>query len=132
YCRDLTKRGHVLYITCGPHGVGGTGKNGPAEEIGRGRKITVPHKLWKVVLVLAREDAEPRKNTRGISIIMPNNQSVGYDWTKYRTTAREIEKLTNCRFFRNVPEEVAEALRDHLDTVEVRVPKPRRTKKAAK
>src|SRR5262245_31013219 len=129
YCRDLTKRGHVLYITCGPYGMGGTGKTGPAEEIGRGRKITVPHKLWKVVLVLPREDAEPRKNTRVISIIMPNNQSVGYDWTKYRTTAREVETLTKFRFFRNVPDEVSEALRDHLATVAARVPVSRRPKK---
>jgi endonuclease G len=67
YCRRLTRDGHVLYIACGPNGVGGVGKNGAAEEIGKGRKITVPHKLWKVVLVLPREDAEPRKNSRVIS-----------------------------------------------------------------
>jgi DNA/RNA endonuclease G (NUC1) len=63
---------------------------------------------------------------------MPNNQSVGFDWTKYRTTAREVERLTKLRFFRNVPEEVAEALRDHEDRVEVRVPKARRPKKGTR
>jgi endonuclease G len=52
YCRRLAKDGHVLYIACGPHGVGGTGKDGYKDEIGRGRKITVPHVLWKVILVL--------------------------------------------------------------------------------
>jgi endonuclease G len=129
YCRRQTREGHVLHIACGPHGVGGVGKNGPAEEIGKGRKITVPHQLWKVVLVLPREDAEPRKNTRVIAIIMPNNQTVGFDWTKYRTTARQVEKLTGFRFFRNVPTDVAEALRDHRDTVEVRVPTTKRPKK---
>jgi endonuclease G len=129
YCRRLTREGYVLHLACGPHGVGGTGKNGSAEEIGKTRKITVPHKLWKVALVLPREGAEPRKNTRVIAIIMPNNQSVGFDWTKYRTTARAVEKLTGFRFFRNVSEEVAEALRDHRDTVEVRVPTPKRPKK---
>jgi endonuclease G len=129
YCRELTRRGQVVYLACGPHGVGGVGKNGPAEEIGKARKITVPHQLWKVALVLPREDAEPRKNSRVIAVLMPNNQSVGFDWPKYRTTAREVEKLTGFRFFRNVPEEVAEALRDHRDTVEVRVPVPKRPKK---
>jgi len=131
YCRRLAREGHVLHIVCGPHGVGGTGKNGPVEEIGKARKITVPHQLWKVALVLPREDAEPRKNTRVIAIVMPNNQSVGYDWTKYRTTAREVEKLTGLRFFRNVPTDVAEALRDHRDTVAVRVSTPKRPKKGA-
>jgi endonuclease G len=123
YCRKLAAQGHVLQIACGGAGVGGEGKNGPAEEIGKGRlTVAVPAKLWKVVVVLPGEDAEPRKNTRVIAVIMPNDQSVGYDWTKYRTTARKVEKLTGYRFFRNVPEEVAEALRDHLDEVEVKVP----------
>jgi endonuclease G len=131
YCRRLAKEGHELHIACGPHGVGGVGKNGPAEEIGKSRKMTVPHQLWKVALVLPREGAEPRKNTRVIAIIMPNNQSVGFDWTKYRTTARDVEKLTGYRFFRNVPEDVAEALRDHRDTVAVRVSTPKRPKQGA-
>jgi len=49
----LAKQGHVLYIACGPHGVGGTGKDGHKEEIGKGRvEVTVPAKLWKVILVL--------------------------------------------------------------------------------
>jgi endonuclease G len=128
YCRRLAREGHTLFIACGPQGAGGAGKSGPAAQIGKGRlKVAVPGKLWKVILVLPREDAEPRKNTRVIAIIMPNNQSVGFDWTKYRTTAREVEKLTGFRFFRNVPTDVAEALRDHRD--EVRVPAPKTSKK---
>jgi endonuclease G len=124
YCRRLAKEGYVLYIACGPQGVGGEGKNGEATEIGKGKlKVTVPAKLWKVVLVLPKEDAEPRKNTRVISIIMPNDQSVTHDWAKYRVKTRAVEKLTGYRFFRNVPEEVAAELRDHLDEVKVRVPK---------
>src|SRR5438132_1213706 len=77
YCRGLVQKGHELHIVCGPHGVGGTGRNGHREEIGTGRlKVTVPAKVWKVILVLPNEDAEPRRNTRVISIIMPNNQTV--------------------------------------------------------
>jgi endonuclease G len=130
YCRELAKRGHVLHIACGPHGVGGTGKNGRAEEIGKGRlTVAVPHQLWKVVVVLPQEDAEPRKNTRVIAILMPNDQTVGYEWAKYRVTARAIEKRTGLRFFGGVPEDVAEALRDHLDEVEIRESAPRRPAK---
>ena len=68
YCRRLAKEGYVLHIACGPAGVGGTGKDGRKEEIGQSHKITVPAKLWKVVLVLPREDAEPRKNTPLLAI----------------------------------------------------------------
>ena len=127
YCRGLALKGHELHIVCGPNGVGGTGKNGPREEIGKGRlKVTVPAKLWKVILVLPHEDAEPHKNTRVISIIMPNDQTVDYDWTKYRVSAGAVEQLTGYKFFRNIPEEVAAALRERVDDVEVRVPRPRR------
>jgi endonuclease G len=125
YCRRLAREGKVLHIACGPAGVGGVGKNGPAEQIGKGRlRVTVPHKLWKVNLVLPREDAEPRRNTRVIAVIMPNDQTVSFNWPKYRVTTRAVEKLTGLRFFRNVPEETAVALRDHLDEVQVRVPPP--------
>ncbi len=126
YCRRLTKEDRVLYVAAGPAGVGGTGKDGRKEEIGEGRlKVTVPHRLWKVVLVLPREGAEPRKNTRVIAVIMPNDQSVDYNWAKYRVTARQVEKLTGLHFFPAVEKDVREALLDHLDKVEVRAPRSR-------
>ncbi|HZY85362.1 MAG TPA: DNA/RNA non-specific endonuclease [Gemmataceae bacterium] len=130
YCRRLAKEGHVLYIACGPAGAGGAGKDGRKEEIGKGRlKVAVPHKLWKVVLVLPREDAEPRKNSRVIAVIMPNDQTVGFDWARYRVSTRQVEKLTGLRFFSAVPKDVARALREHVDDVEVRNPAPRGGKK---
>src|SRR5262245_54081167 len=87
-------------------------------------KVTVPEKLWKVVVVLPREGARARKNTRVIAVIIPNDQNVGSDWAKYRTSARAVEKLTGLRFFSRLPGELADALRDHVDKVEV--PAPRR------
>jgi endonuclease G len=76
----------------------------------------------------ARADAEPRKNSRVIAVIMPNDQTVDFDWAKYRTTARAVEKLTGLRFFSQVPEEVASELRDHLDEVYVPAPKSKKKK----
>jgi endonuclease G len=127
YCRRLAAEGHVLQIACGPAGVGGTGKNGEAKEIGKGRlKVSVPHQLWKVIMVLPREDAEPRKNTRVIAVIFPNDQSVDANWAKYRVSTRAVEQLTGYHFFSTLPEELAEALRDHVDDVQVRTPRPRK------
>jgi DNA/RNA endonuclease G (NUC1) len=82
----------------------------------------VPAKLWKVVLVLPREDAEPRKNSRIIAVIMPNDHTVGFNWAKYHVTTREVERLTGLWFF-------SEALRDHFDEVYVPVPKSRKRSK---
>src|SRR5207244_1189881 len=91
YCRDLVKQGHVLHIACGPHGVGGAGRDGKKEEIGKGRlQVTVPAHLWKVVLVLPHEGAEPTRRTRVIAVWMPNNQTVGFDWAKYRVSVRQV------------------------------------------
>jgi endonuclease G len=127
YCRGLTKDGHVLQICSGPHGVGGTGKEGFREEIGKGRvEVTVPAKVWKVVLVLPREGAEPTARTRAIAVVMPNDQSVDYDWTKHRTSVRHVEKLTGFEFWPAIPKETAEAIKARVDEVEVRVPRPDR------
>jgi endonuclease G len=124
YCRGLTKDGHVLYICCGPHGVGGVGKNGPRDDIGKGKvSVAVPAKVWKVILVLPGEDAEPRKNTRAIAVIMPNDQSVDFDWTHYRVSVREVEKLTGYRFFREIPAEISADIKRDADAVKVKVPK---------
>jgi endonuclease G len=98
------------------------------EEIKIARlKVTVPSKLWKVVVVLPREGAQPRKNSRVIAIVMPNDQSVSSEWAKYRTSARQVEKLTGLRFFPRLQGELADALRDHVD--KVAVPAPRRRSK---
>jgi endonuclease G, mitochondrial len=130
YCRELVKEGHVLYICCGPHGKGGEGKDGRADEIGRGRhKIEVPAKVWKVILVVPRQDAEPRKNTRAIAVIMPNDQSVDFDWPKYRVSVHAVEKLTKYRFFPNLPDEVASEIKAHPDDVRIHVPHPNRESK---
>jgi endonuclease G len=125
YCRDLTKEGHVLWIACGPHGVGGEGKDGPRDEIGKGRvEITVPKKLWKVILVLPGVDAEPTRATRTIAVIMPNTQEVDYEWAKYRVSVHQVEKLTGFRFWRELPHDVAKELKSNVDEVKIRVPRP--------
>jgi DNA/RNA endonuclease G (NUC1) len=86
-----------------------------------------PARLWKVVLVLPREDAELRKNTRVITVLMPNDETVDFDWAKYRTSPQRIERLTGYTFFRNVPDEVAQALREQVDDVKVRAPSSKRS-----
>jgi endonuclease G, mitochondrial len=127
YCRRLANQGHVLHIVCGPQGVGGTGKLGFYDEVGKSHKITVPARLWKVVLVLPRDDADPHKNTRVITVVMPNDQTVNFDWAKYRTSPEKVEKLTGFTFFPNVPDGVAQALRSQVDDVHVKAPTSKRS-----
>jgi endonuclease G len=44
-------QGNEVYVIMGNYGIGGTGSNGPAQTIDRGR-ITVPARIWKVLVVL--------------------------------------------------------------------------------
>jgi endonuclease G, mitochondrial len=125
YCRDLARKGHELQIVCGPAGIGGIGRNGPRNEIGKGHTtVTVPARLWKVIVVLPADGAEPRNNTRVIAVILPNDQTVNFNWAPYRTSAEAIEKLTGYTFFRNMPAATAAALRKHVDDVGVHVAAP--------
>jgi endonuclease G len=124
YCRDLTHEGHVLFIACGPHGVGGEGKDGIKKEIGKGRiEVTVPAELWKVILVLPHVKAEPTRATRVIAVIMPNTQEVNYDWAKYRVSVADVEKLTGLNFWPSLPEDLAKDLKSKVDEVKIREPR---------
>jgi endonuclease G len=123
YCRSLASSGRELHIVCGPHGVGGTGKNGFREQIGKGAiQVTVPSQLWKVIVVLPYEGAAPHSDTRVIAVIMPNDQTVEHDWTRYRVSPRAVETLTGYRFLNDFPEPLATELRDRVDRVPVPVP----------
>jgi endonuclease G len=130
YCRDLVRHKHVtLYTVAGPAGKGGTGTKGPADTIAGG-KVTVPAKCWKVVLVVeggiggSGDANRVNSHSRLIAVVMPNDQSVGHGWAKYRTSAREVETLTGYRFFDRVPADVLGPLKENADTVHI--PAPRR------
>jgi endonuclease G len=127
YCRELTKDGHVLCIAAGPAGVGGEGKEGVKKEIGKGDvDVTVPAKVWKVILVLPDDQAVPTRATRVIAVIMPNTQDVDYDWAKHRVSVAEVEKLTGLNFWPALPAELAKELKAKTDEVKVKVPEPKK------
>ena len=81
----------------GPAGQGGVGEKGPAKTIGK-NNVVVPAVTWKVVMVL-NAGAAPDRNTRLIAVVMPNDQTVDENWAKYRTSVKEVEKLTGYTFF---------------------------------
>jgi endonuclease G len=136
YCRDIVKKHHsVLYIVSGPEGRGGEGSMGPAETIAHG-KVTVPAKCWKVVAVVdggaggagGPEDvAKIGPRTRLIGVIMPNEQSVGHGWAKFRVSVQEVETLTGYRFFDRVPADAIDPLKAKVDTEHIPPSRPRRT-----
>jgi endonuclease G len=128
YSRQLVQNGNHLYIISGPLGRGGIGSKGFREVIAKGQ-VTVPAQCWKVIVIVpvsgGLDDlAKINANTRVIAVIMPNNQEiVGEEWAQYRTSADQIERQTGLRFFDRLPPNVAQTLRQKVDTMEI--PQPR-------
>jgi endonuclease G, mitochondrial len=133
HCRDLVRHKHqTLYVVAGPQGKGGTGLHGPAETIAGG-KVTVPAKCWKVVLAIdggtgtAEDINRVGSTTRVIALVMPNEESVGHGWAKYRTSVREVEALTGYKFFDSVPAPVIDLLKAKVDDEHIGPARPPKT-----
>lgn len=118
YCRGLATAGNELYIICGPYGQGGTGTSGKKQTIDGG-KIKVPAVTWKVVVVVPAGSGPAvnrvTEKTRVIAIWMPNDQSVGTDWGKYRKSVDFIEEQTGLDFLSNLPAALQAKLESQVD-----------------
>jgi endonuclease G len=132
YCRDLVRKKHqTLYIVAGPQGQGGEGTKGPKDVIGHAEKVTVPAKCWKVVLALddgtgdASDVSRVSRDSRVFAVVMPNDESVGHGWAKYRKSAKEVEEMTGYHFFDRVPADVIGPLKERMDSEHIPASRPR-------
>ena len=122
YARHLvTAQGKELYLIAGPQGRGGQGRNGFRSTIAGG-KVTVPSRVWKVIMVLDANDNDQDiervdAQTRLIAVIMPNDRSVPKrNWWQYRVSVKEVESLTGYTFFDKVPAAIITPLKEQVDT----------------
>ncbi|WP_345162469.1 DNA/RNA non-specific endonuclease [Pontibacter saemangeumensis] len=117
YTRELVREGLEVYVVMGSYGEGGTGSKGSAKTIDQGR-VTVPARIWKVLVVLeAGEDDLERisTGTRVIAVDTPNSNSVRPDWGSYRTTVDALEQATGYDLLSAVPLQVQLALESRVD-----------------
>jgi endonuclease G len=118
YCRTLVNQGNELYIICGSYGSGGTGVNGYATTIASG-KITVPSRIWKVVVVLPEGSSDASRvtsSTRVIAINTPNTTSINTNWGTYRTTVDAIESATGYNILSAVNATVQGTVESRVDS----------------
>ena len=97
YCRSLVQDGNELYIISGTNGEGGKGNSNTITTTLDNGKISVPAKLWKVIVVLpngSNDLGRVKDTSRVISVIMDNENTVGSDWKSYRVSVDDIEFLT--------------------------------------
>ena len=102
YGRDLIYQdGKALYIVGGVYG--------SKKRVG---KVTVPGRVWKVIVVLDGVDGEISRGTEVIAVDMPNSDRIEADWQTYRTTVDRIEIATGYDLLSEVPESIQAAIED--------------------
>ncbi|QIL76158.1 DNA/RNA non-specific endonuclease [Hymenobacter sp. HDW8] len=117
YCRTLADSGNELYIICGSYGRGGTGSDGAANTIAEG-KITVPNRIWKVIVVLpagGNDVSRVTADTRVIAVNTPNTNNLNSEWGAYRTSVDAIEKATGYDLLSAVSTSVQSAIEARVD-----------------
>ena len=100
YGRDLIyQEGKALYVIGGIYGT--------KAKVGR---VTVPGRVWKVMVVLDDVEDEITRGTEVIAVDMPNSDRIESDWQTYRTTVDRIEIATGYDLLSEVPEGVQAAI----------------------
>ena len=118
YCRTLSQSGDKLYIYSGTYGEGGTGDYGYMTSFA-GNKVTVPAKVWKVIMVLppgTNDLSRVTTSTRCIAVIMNNDQGPFSSWGNYRVSVDSVQALTGFDFFSNVPPSIQSVIESVVDT----------------
>jgi endonuclease G len=109
--------GNEAFIVMGSYGTGGSGDDGYAATIDNGH-VTVPAKIWKVVVLIANGNNDLSRidtTARVIAVIVPNNNNVSSDWKSYRTTVDAIEAATGYNLLSNVPSAIQDVLGARVD-----------------
>ncbi|HEX8428323.1 DNA/RNA non-specific endonuclease [Hymenobacter sp.] len=119
WSRTQVQNGQELYIIMGSYGKGGTGLNGLKTSIDNGR-VTVPARIWKVLVVLPEGSDDLARIAAGqariIAIDTPNDQSVSPDWSRYRVSVDALEAATGLDLLSSLPPDVQTRLQAQVDT----------------
>jgi endonuclease G len=117
YCRTLVDRGSELYIIMGSYGIGGSGSNGSMNTVANG-KVTVPNRIWKVIVVLPQGNNDVNRvqnSTRIIAVNTPNTNTINASWGTYRTSVNEIELATGYNLLSSVSATIQQEIEAKID-----------------
>ena len=117
YTRELVADGMEVYVIMGNYGKGGTGSNGSASTIDNGN-VTVPTRIWKVLVVLPEGDNDLQRisgSSRVIAVDTPNNNTVNADWGTYRTSVDVLEQATGYDLLSALSTQLQQALESKVD-----------------
>lgn len=119
YTRTLLPA-NEMYIISGGYGIGGSysSTSGIINTI-HGGDITVPNRLWKVIVILpvgSNDVSRISTSTRVIAVDTPNSyNSTSQTWGNYRTTVDAIEAATGLNLLSNIPTAIQNTLEATVD-----------------
>lgn len=120
-CRELVRQGKELYIVAGGYG-------NQRSIIRDDVKITVPDRVWKVIVILDKpgaKAADVNANTRTIAVDMPNIQGIKDDnWRQYQVSIDQLESATHYNFLTRVPEPIQAAIERRIDPFNLKLRQP--------
>lgn len=118
FTRNQVYADQEVYVIMGSYGTGGTGSKGPAETIDQGR-VTVPARIWRVMVILPEGDNDVKRittSTRVIAVDMPNNNAVAAtNWGTYRTSVDALEQATGLDLLSKVPKKIQQVIEARID-----------------
>ena len=118
YTRTLVNAGNEVYVIMGCYGQGGAGSNGGTTNTINSGKVTVPNRIWKVLVVLPNGNGDVARvttSTRVIAINTPNINSTSSSWGTYRTSVDAIEAATGYNLLSNLPASVQSVVEARVD-----------------
>ncbi len=118
YSRTLVNQGNELYIIMGSYGTGGTGSAGTFNTINNGH-VTVPNRIWKVIVVLSQGTNDVSRvttKTRIIAVNTPNSNTISSAWGSYRTTVDAIEAATGYNLLSNISASIQSVIEARVDS----------------
>lgn len=117
YTRSLVTAGSEVYVIMGSYGTGGTGSSGTVNTIDNGN-VTVPNRIWKVIVVLSNGSGDLSRvttSTRVIAVNTPNINTTNSDWKTYRTSVDAIESATGYDLLSNVSTSIQSVIEAQVD-----------------
>ena len=119
YTRGQVEKGQEAYVIMGSYGRGGTGKNGPASTLDQGR-VSVPARIWKVVVFLPEGDNDLRRISAGqarvLAVDTPNDNTSSPQWTQYLTSVDKIEAASGLDILSALPPDTQARLQKVVDS----------------
>jgi len=117
YTRTLVSAGNEVFVIMGSYGTGGTGSSGTLNTVDNGH-VTVPNRVWKVIVVLANGSNDLSRvttSTRVIAVNTPNINTTSSDWKTYRTSVDAIESATGYNLLSNVSTSIQSVIEAQVD-----------------